>query len=207
MSSTNRGGQRSPADFYRTPAWCVDRLMEAIDLPSGPEAWWLEPCAGEGDIIRAVNGYSPSPNWSVAEIREECRPALEALTNRVRIVDVLEGPQWRSFDVAITNPPFSIAMEVLEGMQKWADHVIILERLNFLGTEKRARVFRGCMPDIYVIPDRVSFTENGKADSIEYAWFHWGPLSNRTGTCRILESTPLSERRITRKEEGEHGTR
>ena len=32
MSSTNRGGQRSEADFYPTPAWLVDRLLEAGDL-------------------------------------------------------------------------------------------------------------------------------------------------------------------------------
>ena len=52
MSSTHRGAERRPADFYATPHWTVRRLLEALPLPGGV---WFEPCAGEGDIIKAVN--------------------------------------------------------------------------------------------------------------------------------------------------------
>jgi len=40
MSSTNRGDQRSPTDFYGTPGRCVHRLLECLELPGG---YWFEP--------------------------------------------------------------------------------------------------------------------------------------------------------------------
>jgi hypothetical protein len=52
VSATKRGsGVRTPDDAYETPAWCVQRLLEKLQLPGGN---WLEPGAGDGAIIKAV---------------------------------------------------------------------------------------------------------------------------------------------------------
>jgi hypothetical protein len=54
------------------------------------------------------------------------------------------------------------------------------------------------MPDIYVIPNRPSFT-GGKTDSIEYAWFVWSKYNdygkNSSGKIVILETTPANIRK------------
>ena len=75
MSSTNRGGKRQDLDVYPTPAWVVDRLLEVVDFPGGR---WLEPCAGDGAIMRAVNAWRADVRWDACELRAECTPALDA---------------------------------------------------------------------------------------------------------------------------------
>jgi hypothetical protein len=97
------------------------------------------------------------------------------------------------FDLVLTNPPFSLAMEFIRACEKLATHRIFLLRLNFLGSEERSNYIRQTRPDIYVLPNRPSFV-NGTTDSCEYAWFHWHPDS--TGRYVVLPSTPISERKV-----------
>lgn len=200
MSSTNRGSQRSPADFYPTPAWCVARLLETVSLPGGR---WLEPCAGDGDIIRACSALRDDLTWSAAELREACRPALRAATgapDRVRIGDLFDAGDWiqaQSPAVIITNPPFRLAREVLDFSLNRGATVALLLRLNFLASASRAELMRRFPPDVHVLPNRPSFVGGGKTDSVEYAWFVWpgGGVSRPAGRLSVLAPTPLAERR------------
>jgi hypothetical protein len=159
VSSTSRGGKRSSADFYGTPAWAVHRLLESVDLPGGR---WLECAAGEGAIIKAVNEKRTDVNWLACEKREKCRNLLMPLAG-VMIADYLKVPGFIGEPpaVSISNYPFSLAVEFIErGLKSNIPYVISLLRLNFLGTEDRNAFFRGNMPDIHVIPDRVSFAKS-----------------------------------------------
>lgn len=200
MSSTARGGKRSPADFYATPRWPVHRLLERLTLPKGI---WLEPSAGNGDIVRSVNAVVPGLSWHMIELREECKPLLDGM-GIVQIADFLapalqwsRRPLWAN--VTIMNPPFSLAMEFIQKSLLITEHIVALLRLNFFGSADRNEFFRGNMPDCYVVPDRISFTADGKADSIEYMWAHWGPERNRrAGRIEVLSTTPLEERRVRR---------
>lgn len=197
MSSTNRGGQRSEADFYPTPAWCVRRLIEAADLPGGR---WLEPAAGRGDIIRAVDEIRSDVAWTAVELRAECRDALAAATGSPREVHIsdftmLTPREVGSVDVVITNPPYSIGMEMLKhALTMHATRVVMLLRLNFLASAARAPFMREHAPDVYVLPNRPSFSGRG-TDSIEYAWFVWHPSEQRMhGRIQVLPVTPPAER-------------
>lgn len=50
----------------------------------------------------------------------------------------------------------------------------MLQRLNFLASKGRNEWFLKNMPlEIYVHSKRMSFTDDGKTDSIEYAHFVW----------------------------------
>ncbi len=52
--------------------------------------------------------------------------------------------------------------------------VIMLLRLNYLGGKVRQRLWGNNMPKyIFVHNRRMSFTDDGKTDSIEYAHFVW----------------------------------
>jgi hypothetical protein len=136
--------------------------------------------------------------WTAMDLREECRQALEPVASELHCpIDFVEEPPDPGFDVVICNPPFSLAREFVETSLPLGDWVLMFLRLNFLGSARRNAFFRRRMPDVYVIPDRPSFTADGKTDSIEYAWFVWPPGSRlrTTGEVRVLRTTSLEERR------------
>lgn len=192
MSSTNRGRQRNRADDYPTPAWCVRRILEEAHLPGGN---WLEPCAGEGAIIKAVNRQRQDVAWTAVEIRQE---AARDLINLHAVDSVCANfltlaPPPHPYQVTITNPPFSLAMQFVQACQAVSHHVVMLLRLNFLASESRAGFMRDTRPNVYVLPNRPSFVRGGQTDSIEYAWFHWYPGAE--GVVRVLPTTPAAERK------------
>lgn len=204
MSSTNRGGKRAPSDFYRTEPYCVRRLLEAVKLPGGV---WLEPSAGDGAIIKAVNSLRSDVRWFACDIRKQTRNPLVALVGeeQVEIRDFLTAPAPATkIDVLLTNPPFSLAEEFLVHGLKFAHWVVLLLRLDFLGSVRRSELLRSNMPNVYELPNRPSFgkNKNGKRghDSNEYAWFIWPPWRNRTqGIVKILALTSQEERKADRE--------
>ena len=170
MSATNRGAERMSDDAYPTPTWAVRRLLEEIH-PRIPRGRWHEVTAGTGNIIRAVNewfGQSCSITWHATELHEnsslvECMPPSTAtpIPANVHFTDYLKGPYIKC-DVAITNPPFSIAEDVIKKALTEADWVVMLLRMNFLGSDGRSNWLRNEMPDIYTLPDRPNFIASYK---------------------------------------------
>jgi hypothetical protein len=190
MSSTFRGADRRPADFYATSSWCVRRLLEALPLPGGV---WFEPCAGEGDIIKAVNDVRSDVVWCAHELREECASTLGNIkrVEQVKIGDLLARSitDLPKAAVCISNFPFSISKEILEHLLHGDfEYLITLQRVNWCAGP-RAALFRELKPSLYVLPDRPSFT-GGATDSIEYGFW----VFNGEGSLSILANTPLKER-------------
>lgn len=194
MSATNRGAVRHKDDFYQTPSWCVHRLIERLDLPVGT---WLEPCAGDGAIVRAVNEKIGGIEWVTNDLRKR-----KGIAHNLDYLANAHGNTFRGFSVLITNPPFSLAMEFITAALANASSeatVAMLLRLNFLASETRRNFFaaNGWMPDVYVLPNRPSFTDDGKTDATEYAWFVWPEDRGKwrdEGRIAVLESTPAEER-------------
>lgn len=152
MSSTNRGAVRKTNDSYCTPAAAF--LPFLPHLQPGVRFW--EPACGDRRLI----------NW----LREA---GHEAEGNDLQNgYDFLEDR--RIHGCIITNPPFSLALEFCEHALCHAPEVIMLLRLNFLGSQKRYDWWRQNEPSaIYVLSERPDFTGGG-GDSCEYAWFVWG---------------------------------
>lgn len=198
MSSTKRnkaGFERAVFDYYPTPSWTVQRLLEKLNLPGG---LWFEPCAGDGAIVRAVNEVRPDVVWNMNEIQEPMQAKLEALPHQtltnldyLKISTLPETPR-----VIITNPPFTLAMDfVKKSLEFGADYVVFLLRLNFLASRARSEFMSTNTPDVYVLSARPSFTHNGQGDSVDYAWFVWQRDSQpgKSGKLVVLpnkESTP-----------------
>jgi hypothetical protein len=208
MTSTGRGTPRN--DDVDTPTWLVRRFIDANPhLFEKKKLRILEPCAGNGNIIRAVNEYLPDHKilWTAVEKRKACRKKLEKL----KIADLLiedffkpDACDWsvNQFDLVLTNPPFSLAYEFIYACASLAPARAFLLRLNYLGTEKRQPWFRQDAPDIDVAPNRPGFrnTASGHTDSIEYGWFKWGEAatlrpSGGVGSYCVMDLTPLEERK------------
>lgn len=195
---------RDPDDYYTTPSWCVRRLLDAWKPRPGI---LVEPSAGNGAIIRAFSAVIPGRDWVAIERREEeARSLLQ--TGAVASIDdflVDEGGAARAaarlrVSAVIGNPPYSHAWQfVHEARRRFpgAD-VCYLLRLAFVATADRAPFMRECPPDVYVLPDRPSFTGEG-GDSADYGWFVWPPVVARgAGALRVLAVTPLAERQLDR---------
>lgn len=123
---------------------------------------------------------------------------------------------------AILNPAFPITLPTLQKCLTICDQVFLLQRLNWLGggeNDGKNEFLNGFHPDVYVLPNRVQFLLNGEfpryppgsvdgkgksiaghkmpGDSIEYAWYSWGPKEQRfrdSGRIHTLAITSLEER-------------
>lgn len=173
MSATGRGERGGEgADFFPTPAWCVDWLLRTVDLPGGS---WLEPSAGDGAIIRAVNRRRQDVTWGAIELRADMKDALAGSgATYIRIGDFTKTlHSGEPFDVVIGNPPYADAAAHLAAALLRGRVVAFLLRLNFLGSQKRRDFWRRHPADVYVLSERPSFDGDG-TDATEYAWFVWG---------------------------------
>lgn len=208
MSAKGRGSEVVPSEFYPTPAWCVRRILEALPLPGGR---WLEPSAGDGAIMRAVNEVRSDVEWCAVEIREECRAGLLALTPLVTIADFVRAPEC--FDpgcqVAILNPPFSLALPFVDRLltMRSVRWIVMLQRTNWLESEGRNAFLRQFTPDLYVLPNRPSFIGDGTTDATSYAWYVWSSHhAGRDGKLTILPTTSDEERNADPRQLGLFGT-
>lgn len=155
MSATNRGAVKQLNDYYPTPNYTVDSLLEVMDLSSIQS--FLEPCKGNGIIYDKIK----------VTIKTYCEISDEIPKDYLTTV-------YNKFDLIITNPPFSIAQEFLEKSLSESDCVCYLLRLNFLGSAKRKVLWNkiGTPNKLLILSKRPSFTGKG-TDATEYAWFCW----------------------------------
>lgn len=98
MTSSGRGDRRGGLDDdYRTPAWCVRRLMDtgktplSADFTEESRPLWCDPCAGDGAIPNAVNEWRRAhglvlPRWFLIEVRPAMEEALHAVDGVMRVV-------------------------------------------------------------------------------------------------------------------------
>lgn len=182
MSSTR--GKTVPQEFYPTPDWCLKQLLAFLHLPGG---LWLEPALGTGNVVRAVDDVRNDVHWTTADI------VPEYLADHTLDYTDLDGPLVveKFFDVAITNPPFSLALLFAQQMLIDADIAILLLRLDWLSPSTQQRSLtvrdpwlRNNKPYVLILPNRPSFTVGGGSDSNEYGWFCWGV--GEPGTYDIL---------------------
>ena len=121
MSSTARGRARENLDFYQTPPWPTDLVLDELfapsvlpcqALPPPEELQALESAAGAGAIVKRLLARG---------VRRERIDAIEIDPGRADIVrglvpcvecadftTITNGPPY---DLIITNPPFALAAD------------------------------------------------------------------------------------------------
>lgn len=186
MSATARSGadRRSALDFYSTPAWCTRAIVEELGCPRDV----LDPCAGDGAILSALDAETHRRGFEIDDARaRKARDGGHDVLSR----DALDGAPWGDFGAVIMNPPFSHAEAFIERALAEAAgrSVVALLRLNWLGGMKRSAFHRKRPADVYVLPRRPSFNGGG-TDATEYAWFAWG-WGSPGGRWRILDLSTI----------------
>jgi len=161
------------ADYYPTPRGAIVSLLDSVEIPPGDI---LEPCAGDGAIVRTLLDYGYEP-VDAQEIRASQRINLEQSGARyVFTGDYLRDAWKRRHPNLITNPPFKWSVEIvsaaLGSKATWLAFLLpaaVIAR-NTKG-QPWAKVWE-CkrLTAIYGLAGRPSFTGTGTAFS-EYAWF------------------------------------
>lgn len=194
MSAKGRKGKQvEEGEFYPTPRECIYALLEhpKIHLPGGV---WIEPCAGTGRIIGAVNEVRSDVRWLACELNPSLGPLLERELGPEDILlpfgDFVHRP-WNhpKADVLIMNPPFSLTMQFVQAGLERARHVVCLQRQAWFGSVGRTPWLEKHCPDSNQLGWRPSFRPDGSTDNCDYTWYHWpeGSLEGREeGAIRIL---------------------
>lgn len=186
MSATNRNGTvRSRNDFYPTPDWLTQAILPYLPISDDADrnVRILEPAAGNGALLRVLLSRWPNAQYRTVDIeytRDHRTPPIHNVDHTLG--DFLTVEPEANCDVIITNPPFRYAKEFIERSFLWCRNedswVVMLLRLNFLGSQKRGKWLREHLPAIFVTPRRPPFAPNKNGqmgtDATEYAWFVWG---------------------------------
>lgn len=155
---------RRKNDFYLTPARATEVLLDYCPeiLQHGGI---LEPCAGQADISNVLKRYV---RVATADI------------------DPLMPVQWtadaRTYKhvtdsglTVVTNPPFLHAMAIVRNfVEQCKKPCAFLLRLSFLEpTDDRGPWLAERPPEQVIVLPRISFTGDGKTDSVTCAWMCW----------------------------------
>jgi hypothetical protein len=175
---------RRPKDFYPTPAWATEELLKRVLI----QGRVFECCVGDG-AMSSVLLKEPGVSVFTNDVDTE-RPAdLHG--------DAASFPFWSKvdltrdkFDWVVTNPPFSQAMEILSNAHTYAKRgVAMLLRLSFLEpTEDRGSFLNSNPPDQLIVLPRISFTGDGKTDSVTCAWMVWDKFGARENGIVVTEN-------------------
>ena len=181
MSSTARKADRNPDDYYVTPHWIVEQFLAATmpdaHKPKCPQILGdkiLDPSAGGCDkypmtyptVLNSM-GLGDVETW---DIREDSRAEKVG-------IDFLQTQGKGEYSTMITNPPFSLSEQfVYKALEHVSDFglVIMLQRLNWLGTKKRFSMWHTLpLHSVFVHHKRPGFNPEkpNATDSIEYAHF------------------------------------
>lgn len=208
MSATNRGAKRRDGDFYETPDWVTEAIINRLEeYQIGPGLYErvLEPAAGKGAIIRVMRRMQrPIQHTTAVELLPSnlVHLKLHTMPNllvRGRFQDFAAvnagcrgGKQGERFSLIITNPPYRLAETfVRRSLPLLAPGGILalLLRLGFLEGQARARLHATFPCDVHPLSRRPSFTGDGSTDATAYAWLVWGGLGRPlagAGRWRLL---------------------
>ena len=137
MSATNRGSILISQEFYPTPKTATQSILKELDMSRINT--FTEPCRGDGHIYDLVTG----PYKHYCELSEGTDYLLT---------------QMPQVDLILTNPPFSLAQQFITKALTEAKTVIMLQRVNFLGSQERKSFWNTNPPThLFVLANRPKF--------------------------------------------------
>ena len=177
---------------YPTPPQVTLQALAQVQLGRPDRLRILEPCAGQGAIVRTLLAWGADASRVTAvEIDEQWEADLLATGCRGVTGCCLEWAAAQAdaapYDLALTNPPFELAAEMVGPMLarlRPGGELWLLNRSAWLHSGKRLALHRRFPPsDVYLLPCRPSYVESGRTDLWDYAWTKW--VAGRVGETRL----------------------
>lgn len=190
MSATNRKGlARQPHDFYETPTWAIEAILDELRLNSETDGVIVDAGAGTGAIAERVAYRCPKADLYLVELQQELAGRAIARNIPTANVVVEDFRKWvapAGVTHVIMNPPYCHAETFVRRALELVGSkgtVVALLRLGFLAAQCRRALHTDHPSTVYVLPRRPSFNGSG-TDATDYGWFVWGPRHG--GKWRLL---------------------
>lgn len=168
---------RRKLDFYETGSAQVQALLDRVLLGSHI----LEPCVGNGVISLPLERAGLKVRTADIDPERPAQTHGDARSLQAHVFTHL-GPARVVFrEDVVTNPPFNVALPIVQNFVEQGCRCAFLLRLSFLeptaGTRRhpgRAAFLSRHPPSGIIVLPRYSFTGDGKTDSVTCAWMLWG---------------------------------
>lgn len=185
MSATKRGSPRMVHDSYPTPQWATKRILEALAAHYSfdiAHASIIEPCCGDGAIVRTLRASGARGTIVGVDTRWDARPYALASGASQFVHGRAQYIAGTGYHLAITNPPFDQAQEIITSVLQRAPFVAVLLRSAF-----RLAPWRSNMPDEFKLPERPEFIASYRCKTIK-------PDGSRVDGCGWASKVPLTQR-------------
>ena len=176
-----RAATKAAGDFFETPAPITQAVWRSLYPRGLPGLDVLDPCAGRGAILQAIDRSEASRHVQGPKLRGielDVGRAIECQRlHRCEVADAFTV-DWGRPDLVVMNPPFCLAQEFVEAALARVTpggSVVALLRLAFLESAKRVPFHKAQPSTVLILSSRPSLTANGKTDSSAYAWFVFEP--------------------------------
>ena len=176
LAGGNSTTEREKNDFYATDPKTLKLFLDEFLKDNSLDGDVLEPACGQGHISKTIKEVIPN-----------CDVLSTDLINRgygQGGIDFLTHDYGRTFDVVITNPPFSLAKEFIEkGLDVSNKYVIMLCKIQLLeGVGRKDMFLNTPLKYVYVHSSRQATWKEGRptdsngkkwATTMCLAWFVW----------------------------------
>lgn len=169
VGSSRENGERDAFDFYPTPAYATEALLDR-EVFAG-NIW--ECASGNGAISRVIEQRGKTCCSSDIQTGE--------WVYGLKGIDFLVDLPYEQIDSIVTNPPYALALDfVLRAKQVARYKFAFLLKTVFLESEKRYSMFQDTqfpLRCVYQFSKRLTLTKGGidmkNKGMIAYAWFVW----------------------------------
>lgn len=195
LAGGNPKNGRVDNDFYATDPAAVNMLFDAlatVGCPVERPVSFMEPCVGNGNIAgRVLQMYPSITDTAFVDVVDRGYPGTE-------LEDFLAKDFGdRRFDLIVTNPPYSLALEFVQKCRELlvdGGLLAMFLRIQYWEGEKR-RADLLASPPVYCFPfaKRMPIWNNGRprdengkrwATTLCHAWFVW--KKGNTEMCRTM---------------------
>lgn len=204
MTAPARRQSDDPTEYHPTPRWMTLALWSVIgSLLSGRRV--LEPCAGTGHISNVL--FELGCDVQASDLFTQAEPASLFDDDRtideppIGVGDATSEAFWATQEVdwVATNPPFSLATQILTEIRKRGIRLALLLRVTALEpTDDRAVWLKTDQPSDLILMPRGSFSGGG-SDTVTTIWFVWRDPAPRQQPTQLHVITRAEMARFIRR--------
>lgn len=185
-------------DDFQTPISTVEAILDRGVLDQATSV--LEPCAGRGNVIRAIRETGYDHHITAIEINDRYQPNADRIIMEDFLHEDINSEFIGKFDLIITNPPFSKVEEFISKSHSLLNNqgkLVMLLRMSILGGIKRARFFDRYHPSkVYILGQRPKFPMI-PLDHVPYCWMIWNnPISREPTILEWIHKYDFDDQRV-----------